>query len=136
MNTESGMRNPESFGRVAVLMGGRSAEREVSLKSGAAVLAALRKSGVDAHAFDPAERDLHVLREEKSDRVFIALHGRYGEDGTVQGALELMGIPYTGSGVMASAIAMDKWRSKMIWQAAGLQIPEYEALTAPTDWSA
>ena len=136
MNTESGIRNPESFGQVAVLMGGRSAEREVSLKSGAAVLAALQKSGFDAHPFDPAERDLHVLREEKFDRVFIALHGRYGEDGTVQGALELMGIPYTGSGVLASAIAMDKWRSKMIWQAAGLPIPEYEALTAPTDWSA
>ena len=100
MNTESGIRNPESFGQVAVLMGGRSAEREVSLKSGAAVLAALRKSGVDAHPFDPAERDLHVLREEKFDRVFIALHGRFGEDGTVQGALELMGIPYTGSGVL------------------------------------
>lgn len=124
------------FGKVAVLMGGRSAEREVSLKSGAAVLAALRRSGVDAHAFDPAERDLHALREEKFDRVFIALHGRYGEDGTVQGALELMGIPYTGSGVLASAIAMDKWRSKMIWQAAGLPIPEYAALTAPTDWDA
>ena len=124
------------FGKVAVFLGGRSAEREVSLKSGAAVLAALRKSGVAAHPFDPAERDLHALREEKVDRAFIALHGRFGEDGTVQGALELMGIPYTGSGVMASAIAMDKWRSKMIWQAAGSQIPEYEALTAPTDWSA
>ncbi|GAB1233806.1 D-alanine--D-alanine ligase [Ferrigenium sp. UT5] len=126
----------KKFGKVAVLMGGNSAEREVSLKSGAAVLAALQQSGVDAHAFDPAERDLHILLEQKFDRVFIALHGRYGEDGTVQGALELMGIPYTGSGVMASAIAMDKWRSKMIWQAAGLPIPEYEALTAPTDWVA
>jgi D-alanine-D-alanine ligase len=124
------------FGKVAVLFGGRSAEREVSLKSGAAVLAALQKSGVNAHGFDPAERDIHVLRDEKYDRVFIALHGRFGEDGTVQGALELMGIPYTGSGVMASAIAMDKWRTKMIWQAAGLPMPEYEALTAPTDWNA
>jgi D-alanine-D-alanine ligase len=124
------------FGKVAVLLGGRSAEREVSLKSGNAVLAALQRSGVDAHAFDPAQRDLSELRKEKFDRVFIALHGRFGEDGTVQGALELMGIPYTGSGVMASAIAMDKWRTKLVWQAAGLPIPEYEALTAPTDWNA
>jgi D-alanine-D-alanine ligase len=119
-----------------VLFGGRSAEREVSLKSGSAVLAALRRSGVDAHAFDPAERDLIELKKERFDRVFIALHGRYGEDGTVQGALELLGIPYTGSGVMASAIAMDKWRTKLVWQAAGLPIPEYEALTGPTDWNA
>ncbi len=127
---------PSRFGKVAVLFGGRSAEREVSIKSGSAVLAALLRSGVDAHAFDPATRDLHELRDEKFDRVFIALHGRYGEDGTVQGALELMGIPYTGSGVMASAIAMDKWRTKLIWQAAGLPIPEYEALTEPSDWNA
>lgn len=126
----------KNFGKVAVLFGGSSAEREVSLKSGAAVLAALKKSGVDAHAFDPAERDLHELKDEKFDRVFIALHGRFGEDGTVQGALELMGIPYTGSGVMASAIAMDKWRTKLIWQAASLPIPEYEALTEPSDWNA
>ena len=124
------------FGKVAVLFGGRSAEREVSLKSGSAVLAALQRSGVDAHAFDPAQRDLSELKKEKFDRVFIALHGRYGEDGTVQGALELLGIPYTGSGVMASAIAMDKWRTKLVWQAANLPIPEYEALTGPTDWSA
>jgi len=124
------------FGKVAVLFGGRSAEREVSLKSGAAVLAALHKSGVDAHAFDPAQRDLSELKDENFDRVFIALHGRFGEDGTVQGALELLGIPYTGSGVMASAIAMDKWRSKLIWQAMGLNVPEYEALTAPSDWNA
>ncbi len=124
------------FGKVAVLFGGRSAEREVSLKSGAAVLAALLRSGVDAHAFDPAERELSALKTEKFDRVFMMLHGRFGEDGTVQGALELMGIPYTGSGVMASAIGMDKWRTKLIWQAAGLPIPEYEALTAPSDWDA
>jgi len=124
------------YGKVAVLFGGRSAEREVSLKSGQAVLTALQRSGVEAHAFDPAQRDLSELKKDGFDRVFIALHGRYGEDGTVQGALELMGIPYTGSGVMASAIAMDKWRTKMIWQAAGLPIPEYEALTAPTDWNA
>jgi D-alanine-D-alanine ligase len=125
-----------NFGKVAVLFGGRSAEREVSLKSGAAVLAALQRSGVDAHAFDPAERELSELKAGKFDRVFMMLHGRFGEDGTVQGALELMGIPYTGSGVMASAIGMDKWRTKLIWQAAGLPIPEYEALTAPTDWNA
>ncbi len=124
------------FGKVAVLFGGRSAEREVSLKSGAAVLAALQRSGVDAHAFDPAERELADLKKERFDRVFVILHGRYGEDGTVQGALELMGIPYTGSGVMASAIGMDKWRTKRVWQAGGLPIPEYEALTAPTDWNA
>jgi len=122
------------FGKVAVLFGGRSAEREVSLKSGAAVLAALQRSGVDAHAFDPAKRDLHNLLHERFDRVFIALHGRYGEDGTVQGALELMGIPYTGSGVMASSIAMDKWRTKMIWQAAGLPIPDFMMLNENSDW--
>ncbi len=124
------------FGKVAVLFGGRSAEREVSLKSGAAVLAALQRSGVDAHAFDPAKRDLHNLLDERFDRVFIALHGRYGEDGTVQGALELMGIPYTGSGVMASSIAMDKWRTKMIWQAAGLPIPDFMMLNEQSDWDA
>ncbi len=128
--------SPSQFGKVAVLFGGRSAEREVSLKSGTAVLKALQKSGVIAHAFDPSIRPLQALKDEKFDRAFIALHGRYGEDGTVQGALEMMGIPYTGSGVMASAIAMDKWRSKMIWQANGLPIPEYEALTAPSDWNA
>jgi D-alanine-D-alanine ligase len=133
---QSSILNPQSFGKVAVLFGGRSAEREVSLKSGSAVLAALVKSGVEAHAFDPARRDLSDLKKEKFESVFIALHGRYGEDGTVQGALELLGIPYTGSGVMASAIAMDKWRTKMIWQAANLPIPEYEALTAPSDWNA
>jgi D-alanine-D-alanine ligase len=91
---------------------------------------------VDAHAFDPAQRDLSELKTEGFARVFIMLHGRYGEDGTVQGALELMGIPYTGSGVMASALAMDKWRTKLVWQAAGLPIPEYEALTQASDWNA
>ena len=130
------MEQMKKFGKVAVLFGGRSAEREVSLKSGAAVLAALQRSGVDAHAFDPAQRDLHNLLDERFDRVFIALHGRYGEDGTVQGALELMGIPYTGSGVMASSIAMDKWRTKMIWQAAGLPIPDFMMLNERSDWDA
>ncbi|RFC32453.1 MAG: D-alanine-D-alanine ligase [Candidatus Nitrotoga sp. SPKER] len=120
-------------GKVAVLCGGRSAEREISLKSGAAVLTALLKSGVDAEAFDPAEQDLHKLLEGGFQRAFIALHGRLGEDGTMQGALELMNIPYTGSGVLASALAMDKWRSKLVWQAAGLPIPAYEMLDAASD---
>ncbi len=124
-NPESSILNPASFGKVAVLFGGRSAEREVSLKSGAAVLAALLKSGVDAHEFDPATGNLQALKDEGFDMAFIALHGRFGEDGTVQGALELLGIPYTGSGVMASALGMDKWRSKLVWQAGGLPIPEY-----------
>ena len=126
----------KNFGKVAVLFGGRSAEREVSLKSGAAVLAALQRAGVDAHAFDPAKQDLHTLLDEGYQYAFIALHGRYGEDGTVQGALELMGIPYTGSGVLASALAMDKWRTKLVWQAAGLPIPAYELLTADSDLNA
>ena len=124
------------YGKVAVLFGGSSAEREVSLMSGQAVLGALQAAGVDAHAFDPAERDLHVLKEEGFERAFIALHGRGGEDGTVQGALELMGIPYTGSGVMASALSMDKWRTKMVWLASGLPTPRYAILEADTDWDA
>ncbi len=126
----------KEFGKVAVLFGGRSAEREVSLKSGTAVLSALRTQGVDAHPFDPAVSELQALRGEGFDRVFIALHGRFGEDGTVQGALELMGIPYTGSGVLASALAMDKWRTKLVWQAGGLPIPEYEMLHAGSDFDA
>jgi D-alanine-D-alanine ligase len=126
----------KNFGKVAVLFGGKSAEREVSLKSGAAVLAALQRSGVDAHPFDPAVQNLQALVDNGFDRVFIALHGRYGEDGTVQGALELLGIPYTGSGVMASALGMDKWRSKLVWQAAGLPIPDYELLDEHSDWMA
>jgi len=92
------------FGKVAVLLGGKSAEREISLMSGKNVLEGLRQAGVDAHAFDPAERDLFDLKRDGYARAFIALHGRFGEDGTVQGALELLGIPYTGSGVMASAL--------------------------------
>lgn len=125
-----------NFGKVAVLCGGRSAEREISLKSGAAVLAALQASGVDAHAFDPSVQNLQALREEGYDRVFIALHGRFGEDGTVQGALELMDLPYTGSGVLASALAMDKWRTKLVWRGAGLPIPDYDLLTAGSDFDA
>lgn len=124
------------FGRVGVLLGGRSAEREVSLKSGAMVLAALQRRGVDARPFDPRGRALDELFRARFDRVFIALHGRYGEDGTLQGALELAGIPYTGSGVLASALAMDKWRTKLVWQAAGVPTPRYELLAADSDFGA
>lgn len=124
----------QNFGKVAVLFGGRSAEREVSLNSGSRVLAALQQHGVDAHPFDPAEQSLDALRGY--DRAFIALHGRYGEDGTIQGALELMGIPHTGSGVIGSALGMDKWRTKLVWQAVGLPVPECLVLTADTDFAA
>lgn len=122
------LQDPKQFGKVAVLFGGSSAEREISLLSGNGVLEALRSRGVDAHAFDPAERDLVELRREGFARCFIALHGRHGEDGTVQGALELLGIPYTGSGVMASSVAMDKVMTKRIWQADGLPTPRYVRL--------
>ena len=122
------------FGKVAVLMGGPSSEREISLLSGNAVLGALRGAGVDAHAFDPAERDLWALKTEGYARAFVALHGRFGEDGTVQGALEVLGIPYTGSGVMASALAMDKWRTKLVWLASGIPTPRYRIVDAGTDW--
>ena len=118
------------FGRVAVLMGGVSAEREVSLMSGGGVLKALLSKGVDAHAFDPAERPLDDLKREGFDRCFIALHGRFGEDGTVQGALELLGIPYTGSGVMASAISMDKVMTKRIWRFEGLSTPAWAQVSS------
>jgi len=114
-------------------MGGKSAEREISLKSGTMVLNALRKSGVDAHAFDPRDSGLEALKQQGYARAFIALHGRFGEDGTVQGALEYLGIPYTGSGVMASALAMDKWRTKLLWHAAGLPTPAYRLMDARTD---
>ena len=105
----------QDLGKVAVLLGGTSAERDISLMSGNGVLAALQSQGVDAHAFDPAERDLTELKRDGFTRCFIALHGRHGEAGTEQGALELLGIPYTGSGVMASAIAMDKVMTKRVW---------------------
>lgn len=124
------------FGKVAVLMGGSSAERDISFMSGGAVLAALKARGVNAFAFDPAQRPLTDLKTEGFDRAFISLHGRGGEDGTLQGALEILGIPYTGSGVMASAISMDKWRTKMIWLSAGLPTPRYRILEAGTDWAA
>jgi D-alanine-D-alanine ligase len=122
------------FGKVAVLFGGKSAEREISLKSGAAVLAALLRQGVDAHKFDPAEYPLHDL--ESFDRAFNALHGRYGEDGTIQGALELMNIPYTGSGVMASSLGMDKWRTKLLWKVLNIATPDFEVVNAQSDFAA
>ncbi len=122
-----------SFGKVGVLLGGRSAEREVSLKSGTMVLNALRSRGVDAHPFDPAKRDIDEMIGERFERVFIALHGRFGEDGTLQGILEWLGIPYTGSGVLGSALAMDKIRSKLLWQASGIPTPPYERLDAGAD---
>ena len=121
------------FGKVAVLLGGKSAEREVSLKSGGMVLKALRAKGVDAHPFDPKERDFAALEKERFERVFIALHGRFGEDGTVQGILEWLGIPYTGSGVLASALAMDKLRTKRIWAAENLPTAPYAVLTKSSD---
>jgi D-alanine-D-alanine ligase len=127
------MTTTENFGKVGVLMGGRSAERDVSIMSGSGVLAALRGSGIDAHAFDPAVRSLAELAEEKFDRVFIALHGRFGEDGSLQGALEQLGIPYTGSGVMASAVGMDKITTKLIWLMHGLPTPKYATLTPDSD---
>ena len=124
----------QKFGRVAVLMGGKSGEREISLKSGGAVLAALQAQGVDAHAFDPREKPLHDL--EVFERVFINLHGRFGEDGCIQGALEMLQIPYTGSGVMASAIGMDKWRTKLLWRATNVVTPDFELVTATSDFAA
>ncbi len=122
------------FGKVAVLFGGKSGEREVSLNSGGAVLAALKKQGVDAHAFDPAHQELSELKAY--DRAFIALHGRFGEDGTIQGALDLMEIPYTGSGVMASSVGMDKWRTKLLWRATGVVTPDFELVNAQSDFAA
>ncbi len=124
------------FGKVGVLLGGRSTEREISLKSGNAVLAALRRQDIDAHAFDPRDQGIDALLEQRFDRVFIALHGRYGEDGTIQGTLETLSIPYTGSGVMASALALDKWRTKLIWQASNIPTPRYAMLNARSDFAA
>ncbi|HEX6708392.1 MAG TPA: D-alanine--D-alanine ligase [Albitalea sp.] len=124
----------KALGKVAVLFGGTSAEREISIMSGTGVLNALLSQGVDAYAFDPAQRNLTELKADGAARCFIALHGRHGEDGTVQGALELLGIPYTGSGVMASAIAMDKVMTKRVWIAEGLPTPRHVRL-APNDQS-
>ena len=122
------------FGKVAVLLGGRSAEREISLQSGNAVLSALQHRGVDAYPFDPAEQSMEEILRQGFNVAYIALHGRYGEDGTVQGALELMELPYTGSGVLASALAIDKWRTKLIWQAVGINSPHYAMLNAESDF--
>lgn len=130
------MTDTKKLGKVAVLMGGPSAEREISLLSGNGVLAALKEKGVDAYAFDPAVQSLFDLPREKFDRVFIALHGRFGEDGTVQGVLESLKIPYTGSGVMGSALSMDKWRTKLVWQAAGIPTPKFVMLNPDSDWTA
>ena len=121
------------YGKVAVLFGVSSAEREVSLMSGAGVLAALTSRGIDAHAFDTRERDLSELKNEGFNRCFIALHGRHGEDGTVQGALELLGIPYTGSGVMASSVAIDKIMTKRIWRFEGLPTPDWRMVRSGTE---
>ncbi|MFD2367626.1 D-alanine--D-alanine ligase [Pseudoduganella sp. GCM10020061] len=123
----------QALGKVGVLFGGRSAERDVSIMSGTGVLKALQSQGVDAHAFDPGTQSLADLAAQKFDRVFIALHGRYGEDGSLQGALEQMGIPYTGSGVMACAIAMDKIYTKMIWLMHGLPTPKYATVASGAD---
>jgi D-alanine-D-alanine ligase len=125
-----------TLGRVGVLLGGRSGEREISLMSGNGVLQALISKGVDAHAFDTGLRNPTELAGEKFDRVFISLHGRYGEDGTIQGLLELLELPYTGSGVLASALAIDKIATKQIWISNGLSTPEYEELTVNSDWNA
>jgi len=124
---------PEKFGKVAVLMGGVSGEREVSLKSGAAVLNALKAQGIDADAFDPKFQSLSELAQYQN--VFINLHGRFGEDGCIQGALEMLHIPYTGSGVMASAIGMDKWRTKIIWRANGIVTPDFEVVNDESDFT-
>lgn len=118
-----------NFGKVGVLLGGRSAERDISLLTGNGVLKALRSRGVDAHAFDTGSCTLAELAAQRFDRVFIALHGRYGEDGSIQGALELLGVPYTGSGVMASAVAIDKVFTKRLWLSMGLPTPRYQALS-------
>lgn len=124
------------LGKVGVLLGGRSGEREISLMSGGGVLAALLSKGVNAHGFDPGLRCPTELVREKFDRVFISLHGRYGEDGTIQGLLELLGLPYTGSGVLASALAIDKIATKRIWITNGLSTPEFEELKADSNWNA
>ncbi|WP_084091235.1 D-alanine--D-alanine ligase [Andreprevotia lacus] len=126
----------QKYGKVAVLMGGSSSEREVSLMSGGGVLTALLDRGVDAHPFDPSERPLADLKREGYDRVFLILHGPFGEDGTVQGALEVLGLPYTGCGVLASAIGLDKLRTKLLWQALGLPIPAFELVNAASDFDA
>ena len=125
-----------SFGKVGVLFGGRSAERDVSIMSGTGVLNALKSRGIDAHPFDPGTQSLAELAAQQFDRVFIALHGRYGEDGSLQGALEQLGIPYTGSGVMASSVGMDKITTKKLWLMEGVPTPQYAKIDAGSDLAA
>ena len=136
MNAQRKISDARAFGKVAVLMGGRSAEREVSLKSGTAVHAAMLQRGIDAHAIDAGDDVLRVLADGLFDRVFIALHGRGGEDGVIQGALEALRLPYTGSGVLGSALGMDKLRSKWVWQSVGLDVPAFAVVDARTDAAA
>ena len=126
----------QDFGKVAVLMGGFSSEREVSLNSGAAIVAALQSRGIDAHPFDPKAQDIVQLKALGFQTAFNTLHGTYGEDGTVQGLLEALGVPYTGCGVMASAIGMDKYRTKLVWQGLGLPVPEFAVLHDDSDFAA
>ena len=135
VQTQLGSLNVKSLGRVGVLLGGRSGEREISLMSGNGVLEALIAKGVDAHGFDTGLRSPTELAAEQFDRVFISLHGRYGEDGTIQGLLELLNLPYTGSGVLASALAIDKIATKQIWISNGLSTPDFEELSANSDWN-
>lgn len=127
--------DPQAFGKVAVLFGGTSAEREVSLQSGALVLEALRARGVDAFAFDPSERSIFALKEQGVERVFNAMHGGYGENGALQGALDLLGIRYPGAGVLGSALCMDKVRSKLIWQQIGIPTPTFEVVKRGEDYA-
>ena len=126
----------QNFGKVAVLMGGFSSERDVSLNSGAAIVAALQSRGIDAHPFDPKAQDIVQLKALGFQTAFNTLHGTYGEDGTVQGLLEALGVPYTGCGVMASAIGMDKYRTKLVWQGLGLPVPEFAVLHDDSDFAA
>ncbi|PMS23283.1 D-alanine--D-alanine ligase [Trinickia dabaoshanensis] len=128
--------DPKRFGKVAVLLGGESAEREVSLKSGSLVLKALRDAGIDAHPFDPSERPLSALKDEGFARAFIALHGGYGENGQIQGALDFYGIRYTGPGVLGSALGLDKFRTKLVWQQLGVPTPPFEAVMRGDDYAA
>ena len=132
----SSVMDPKRFGKVAVLFGGESAEREVSLKSGTLVLKALRDAGIDAHPFDPSERPLSALKDEGFVRAFNALHGGYGENGQIQGALDFYGIRYTGSGVLGSALGLDKFRSKLVWQQLGVPTPPFEAVLRGDDYAA
>ena len=128
--------DPKQFGKVAVLLGGDSAEREVSLNSGRLVLQGLRDAGIDAHPFDPAERPLAALKDEGFVRAFNALHGGYGENGQIQGALDFYGIRYTGSGVLGSALGLDKFRTKLVWQQLGIPTPPFEAVLRGDDYEA